>query len=66
MQPVGPVPFGHHRADRIVERRDILQPLGHGLNPRIVQHQPVEQRARGAVFRRRRQILFIGGEQGGL
>ena len=51
MEAVGPVPFGHHRADRIGQRGDLAQPVDHRGDALVGELQPVEE-GRGQAARR--------------
>jgi hypothetical protein len=51
--------MGDHAADRIGQRRHLLQPPGHGLDALGVQRKAVEERGRGALLRHYREIAGI-------
>jgi hypothetical protein len=48
VQPIRPRPVGQHAAERIRQRGDVVQTLGHGLDARLGQHQPVAERRAAA------------------
>ena len=65
-QPVRPLPFLDLGAHRIGQGRDVVEALGHALDARIVQQQSILQGARHAGSLGGRDVLGVGGEDGGL
>ncbi len=51
-----------HPADRIGQRRDLLEPARHRLDPRLVQREPVEERRRQVLRLAVGEIARVGGE----
>ena len=64
-EPVGPRPFCQHRTDGVRQRRDILEPLGHGLDALGVERQAVEEGRRLPPARRLGQVALVGRHDGG-
>jgi hypothetical protein len=58
-QPVGAGPLRHDGPQGIRQRRNLLQPDGHGLDARRIQPQPVAQRGQPVIGL---QIGGVGGE----
>ena len=46
LEPVRSRPIRQHRADRIIERRNLFQPLSDASNALLIKHQPVDERIR--------------------
>ena len=61
-QPVRPCPFGKRAGQRVGQRRDLLQPGSHCLDPVGGERQPVTKGGGGLA---RGQVGLVGGEDGG-
>jgi hypothetical protein len=59
-EAIWPRPFPQHGTDGIAEGGDLLQPLGRGLDPLLVELQPVEQCAGQVLLLGRRHVARIG------
>ena len=64
-EAIGARPLGDHGADRIGQRGDLLEPLGHGLDALGVEHQPVEERCRPLGLAGGGQVARVGLDDGG-
>ena len=62
MQPVRPVPFGNHVADRILESGDGADALGHVGDALFGKRQPVDEGGQHVAAFGRLEIGRIGGE----
>ena len=56
--------FQRHDAERIGQRRHLLQSVGHSKDARLVQHEPVQQRLGGAGRPGRLHVLAVGLHDG--
>ena len=56
--------FQRHDAERIGQRRHLLQGVGRGKDAGLVQHEPVQQRLGGAGRARRLHVLAVGLNDG--
>ncbi len=61
-QAVGALPLGQHGADGVRQGCDLFQTARHGLDPLVVQHETVQERALHAVGLSTGDILGIGGQ----
>ncbi len=62
LQPVGQGAAAHHLPDRVRQAGHLTQPLGHPLEPRWVQPQPVHQVAGRATGLGASHVLGVGGQ----
>ena len=66
LEAVGQRAAAQHLADRVGQAGDVAQPLRHRREPVVVEAQPVDDVGRGAARLGARDVLGVGGEDGGL
>ena len=66
VMPFGPGPGRDHGADRVLEAGHHLDAGRHGLDPGVIERQPVEEGGGGAAGARLGHVLGIGGQNGRL
>ncbi len=61
-EAVGAVEGREHAADRIGQRRDVLEAAGDRLDPRLVQREAIEERRRQALRLAFGEVARVGGQ----